>query len=276
MGLEQSSEGAPSPRQQFAEALRSARELHPGSTLSQTDLARKARTSKSTISRVETGTGPIPPELPPLFDQVFATDGLFKRLYEDTVAQSFPELYRRRMALEREAVAVWEWSPTIVPGLLQTGGYARAILRKGDPRASDREISANVGARLARQDVLRGAAPPDVRVVLCESVIRRRVGTHEVMRDQLATLLAHGERATTRIQILPLDAEAHLLIEWPVTFLTGPNHVTMVCVEAYRSAAIIDDQEPVRAAVRAYDGVTSEALSARDSADLIRDQMESL
>ncbi|WP_406305751.1 helix-turn-helix transcriptional regulator [Streptomyces sp. NBC_00885] len=268
-----------SPRQLFADELKSARQLYVsglGGPLSQTELARKARTSKSTISRLENTAGPIPPELPALFDQIFKTDGRFKRLYEETAAQSFPELYRRRMAFERAAVSVWEWSPTIVPGLLQTGGYARTLLRAGDPRASEQEIAAQVGARLARQDILRGSAPPDVRAVLCESVIKRRIAPADVMRDQLAALLAYGEGRTTRIQVLPLDAEAHLLIDGPTSFLTGPNHVTMVCVEAYRTASIIEDPEHVRKAARAYDDLTGEALSARDSADLIRDQMETL
>lgn len=264
------------PRRAFGEALRNARELYPECRMTQSDLARRAKTSKSTISRLERGVPPIPSNLPAVFDQIFGTDGLFKRLYEEVAAQSFPALFRRRMALEREAIAIWEWSPTVIPGLLQTAAYARALFRAGDPRASEQEISTSVRARLARQDLLRSAAPPSLRVALCESVIRRRIGGADVMREQLASLLNHAERPTTRLQILPLDAEPHLLIDWPVTFLTAPNHVTLVCVENYRTAGIIDEPERVRAATRAYDEVTSEALSARESAALLREQMETL
>lgn len=264
------------PRRRFAEELRSARELHPNGPMSQTELARLTRTSKSTISRLESGDTPIPPELPRLLDQVFLTDGKFKELYEACAAASFPELYRRRMRLERQAVAIWEWSLAVVPGLLQTGGYARAVLQKGDPRASETEIAASVSKRLARQDVLRGAAPPDLRVVLCESVLMRRVGGREAMRDQLAALLTHGEHPTTRLHVLPLDAEAHLLIDGSVSFLTLQNHVTLVCVEAYRTAGIIEEPEHVRAAVRAYDDLMGEALSARESANVITEYMEKL
>ncbi|MFI9584647.1 helix-turn-helix domain-containing protein [Streptomyces sp. NPDC052236] len=270
-----------SPRQLFSEELKTARHLYStdfGSRpLSQTELAKKARTSKSTISRLENSDGPIPPELPPLFDQIFTTDGLFKRLYEEAITTgSFPDRFRRRMALERGAITVWEWSPTVVPGLFQTGGYARALLGAGKPRASEREIAAEVGSRLTRQDILRAAAPPDVRVVLCESVIRRKIAPANVMRDQLAALLAHAEHRTTRIQVLPLDAPPHLLIDWPVSFLTGPNHQTAVCVENYRTAEIIEDPEHVRRAARAYEDLAAEALSAGLSADFIRDHMESL
>ncbi|MFF4696631.1 DUF5753 domain-containing protein [Streptomyces chattanoogensis] len=225
---------------------------------------------------METCRGPIPPELPPLLDQVFSTDGLFKRLYEEIVAQSFPAQYRRGVALEREAIVVRQWSPTVVPGLLQTADYARTLLRGGAPRASEEESKVSVAALLARQDILKRDAPPDVRVVLCESVIRRQIGRRDIMRGQLAALLTHGAKATIRVQVLPLDAEAHLFIAGGARFLTGPDHLTLVCVEAYRTVAIIDDPEHVREALRANDGLTGEALSARESARLIRGQREAL
>lgn len=94
------------------------------------------------------------------------------------------------------------------------------------------------------------------------------------MRAQFEALLAHGARPTTSIRVLPLDADAHLLLEGSASFLTAPDHVTVVCVEAYRTAGIIDDPEHVRAAELAFDEITGEALTRRDSAQLIRDQME--
>ncbi|WHM41493.1 DUF5753 domain-containing protein [Streptomyces sp. BPTC-684] len=133
-----------------------------------------------------------------------------------------------------------------------------------------------VRLRLARQEVLRAASPPDVRVVLCESVLRRHLAPRAVMQAQLAALLAHSTHPTTSIRVLPLDAEAHLLLEGSASLLTAPNHVTVVCVEAYRTAGILDDPEHVRAAERAYDELTGEALSIWRSADLITEQMENL
>ena len=275
-GQREVDEAVRSPREAFGEALRDARELRQAGRLSQGDLARMARTSKSTISRIERGVPPIASNLPAVFDQVLETDGQFKRLYDEVVSRSFPALYRRRMGLERQATAIWEWSPTIIPGLFQTGEFARTLFRAGHPRATDEEISALVRARLARQELLRREAPPHVRVVLCESVIRRRVGSHDMMREQLAVLLGLSERPTTRLQVLPLDADPHPLMEWPVTFLTTPNHVTVVCVETYRTTGIIEEPEQIRTAMRAYDDLASEALPARESAALIRAQMERL
>ncbi|MCX5201468.1 helix-turn-helix transcriptional regulator [Streptomyces sp. NBC_00237] len=274
MEIEQAGEEAQlTPRERFGSELVSDR---TNLDLSQAVVAKEVRTSRATISRLEQGTGTIPQELPSRLDKFFGTDGKYKRLHEETLSLSFPALYRRRMALEKKAIEVREWSPTVIPGLVQTGRYALAVLRAGDPRASEREISAKVGSRLARQDVLRSVEPPELSVILCESVIRRVIGSPDVMREQLSALLDHGGRPTTRVQILPLDAPPHLLIEYATSLITGPNHATVVAVETYRTAGIIEDPGYVHKAVAAYAGIAGEALSAGDSADLIREQMERL
>ncbi|MFJ2112032.1 MULTISPECIES: helix-turn-helix domain-containing protein [unclassified Streptomyces] len=267
---------ASNPSEVFGEALRDARELRRAGRLSQTGLAKLARTSKSTISRIERGVPPIAGNLPALFDQIFETDGRFKRLYEEVLDKSFPSLFRRRMALERQATAIWEWSPTLIPGLFQTPEYARTLLRASNPRATDEEIAGLVRARLARQEYLRMDAPPNIRLVLCASAIQRRIGSPDMMRVQLASLLRHGEEPTTRIQVLPLDADPHLLADGPVTLLTTPKHASVLCTESFRTASINEDPEHVRTAVQAYDDLMSEALSARGSAAFIKKQMETL
>ncbi|MEV7517787.1 helix-turn-helix transcriptional regulator [Streptomyces diastaticus] len=68
--------------------------------MTQTDLARIIKTSRSTISRIESGTGTIPREIPELLDEVFATEGRFKALHEAIVAKGYPAHSRRRLALE--------------------------------------------------------------------------------------------------------------------------------------------------------------------------------
>ncbi|PBC86060.1 hypothetical protein SAMN05428954_1096 [Streptomyces sp. 2112.3] len=262
------------PRRQFAEECRSHRELYPGGPLNQTQLAKLTRTSKSTISRVETCVGPVPADLPALLDQVFSTDGLFKRLYEEITAQSFPVHSRRRIELEPKAVSISAWSPTVVPGLLQTASYARALLREGDPRASDAEVATLVRARMARQEVLKGSSPPDFSVVICESVLRRNVGGLDVMREQLSALLAHGSRRTTVLQVMPLSAETHGLMDGSMSILTTPDSSPVIYTEGIRSGTIIEDPSTVRLLSRSYDVLTTSALSRDASARMIQQLME--
>ncbi|MFE3883167.1 DUF5753 domain-containing protein [Streptomyces lydicus] len=269
-----SAEGAYDPRRQFAEECRSHRELYPQGPLNQTQLAKLANISKSAISRVETCVGPIPPGLPARLDQIFATDGLFKRLFEEITAQSFPVHSRRRIELEPKAVSISAWSPTVVPGLLQTASYARALLREGDPRASDDEVATLVRARMARQEVLKGASPPDFSVVICESVLRRNVGGPDVMREQLSALLAHGSRRTTVLQVMPLSAETHGLMDGSMSVLTTTEGPPVIYTEGIRSGTIIEDPSTVRLLARSYDVLTASALSRDASASMIRKLLE--
>ncbi|WP_405549818.1 helix-turn-helix domain-containing protein [Streptomyces globisporus] len=77
-------------RKRFASELRSHRELHGERGLTQTELAKMVRTSRSTVSRLEASSGHIPPDIPRRLDEVFETDGLFNRLYEEIESQGFP------------------------------------------------------------------------------------------------------------------------------------------------------------------------------------------
>ncbi|MGX2995755.1 Scr1 family TA system antitoxin-like transcriptional regulator [Streptomyces sp. JNUCC 64] len=264
------------PRRRFAEELFNARELYPPGRMTQTELAQRTRTSKSTISRLESTDCPIPSELPELFDQVFGTGRVFTDLYEECTDASRPAVFRHRLALERKAKAIWEWDTGLVPGLLQTPGYADALFRKGYPRGSEAEIAALVQKRIKRQEIFRSAMPPDLRVIICESVLMRRVGDNQVMHGQLASLLKHVDRPTTRVRVVPLAAGAHRLIGAPISVLILSNQATVVYVEAFNTAAIIKEAEPVRVGTSAFTDLMGEALTAQQSTELITTYMEKL
>ncbi|MEU6112061.1 helix-turn-helix transcriptional regulator [Streptomyces albidoflavus] len=261
-------------RREFGAELVSARELHGDRAMTQTDLARIIKTSRSTISRIESGSGPIPREIPELLDEVFATEGRFKALHEAILAKGYPAHSRRRLALEPKAQAILEWSPTIVPGLLQTASYAYALLRDGLPRASEPEVRHKVQQRMGRQELLRRPSPPDVSVVVCESVLRRRVGEPETMRGQLSALLDFAGRSTAILQVLPLDAGTHGLMDGSLSILTTPKEGMTVYTEGIRSGSIVEDPIQVRQLARLYDVLTATALSPVESACLIRKLLE--
>ncbi|MFE5092108.1 DUF5753 domain-containing protein [Streptomyces sp. NPDC056638] len=265
-----------SPRRQFAEAVKAGRHDYPGGPLSQTALAEKIRCSKTSVSRLETTEDPVPPAIPGLLDQVFSTDGLFKELYKEILAGDFPKLYRRRMVLEPKASFIAEWSPTVVPGLLQTAGYAYRLFREGDQRASEQELARKVEQRIARQVVLESSSPPDLSVVICESVLRRTIGGSEVMREQLEALLVHIARPTTLLQVLPLDAGAHGLMDGSMSILTAPDVGMIAYTEGIKSGSIIDEPSAVQQLRRSYDVLTASALSRDASTRMIRKQLEAL
>ncbi|WP_219467135.1 helix-turn-helix domain-containing protein [Nonomuraea rhizosphaerae] len=124
--------------------------------------------------------------------------------------------------VETTARELWTWEPTIVPGLLQTPDYARAILA-GKPGISDDQVEEAVRSRMARKEIFRRDNPPTLWAVLDESILYRPIGDESITRAQLSALVeaAHGPRIT--IQILPLSARvtAGLLGGFVIAHLPG-------------------------------------------------------
>lgn len=109
--------------------------------------------SKSVISRVETADAMMSLDLPPALDATFQTGGLFEKLYALAKNEVHPDRYRRRMELERRAVVIEEYGGQMVPGLVQTDDYARALFRVGDPTASHQAIEDLVLTRMGRNQL---------------------------------------------------------------------------------------------------------------------------
>jgi transcriptional regulator with XRE-family HTH domain len=110
---------------------------------------------------------------------------------------------------EAEARSVWNWEPQIVPGLLQTEGYARAILEswKTVMPTTREEVERRVNARLARQRLLARTPPLQFSAVIDESVLHRRIGSHSVMKEQLEHLIEASSIPHVTLQILAFDSE---------------------------------------------------------------------
>ena len=110
---------------------------------------------------------------------------------------------------EAEAESVWNWEPQVVPGLLQTPEYARAVRELWHRMfpSPPAEIDRWVEVRLLRQQVLKRDPPLQLSVVMDESVLRRRFGDEAVMRRQLEHLLDVAELPHVGVQICPLDRD---------------------------------------------------------------------
>jgi len=123
---------------------------------------------------------------------------------------------------ESAASTIRQYQPTLIPGLLQTEEYAKAILTgtyREDPQIADRKWQ----ARQERQEILERPDPPDIEVVIDESAARRLVGGREGMRRQLERLKELGTRPNVSIQIVPFSAGAHPGLRGPATILSFPD-----------------------------------------------------
>lgn len=232
--------------------------------------------SKTHLSRIERADAMIPPDLPSKLDMAFGTDTIFTDLYSLARKEIHPDKFRRRMDLEARAVVIKEYSPQVVPGLLQTREYAQAQFTTFDPKASPDRIEELVTGRTTRQDTLLGDPRPDYAAILDEAVLRRTYGGPSVMRHQLGRLLELCLTPSTYIQVLPFSHGGHALVGGSLSLWTLDDGSVVAYEEAITTGTLLEENTEVHARMRAYDLLSASALSPAKSAGFIRSVMEAL
>ena len=178
------------------------------------------------------------------------------------------------IGLEAEARTIRAYEPELVPGLLQTEAYARALLRAWKPAWSAGEIDRRAEVRLGRQEILTRSDPPapEASFVINEAVLRRPVGEHEVMREQIEHLAKDREPANITIQILPFNAGAHPAMAGAFHMLTfsDPGDLGIVHVEGTVSAVTLEKPEELRSYDEVWGMLQAKALSPEDSRVMMR------
>ncbi|XVQ10668.1 helix-turn-helix domain-containing protein [Spirillospora sp. CA-255316] len=111
------------------------------------------------------------------------------------------------LSLEDEASQIRDWQPQVVPGLLQTPDYAREVVMAFTADAED--IERRVAARMTRRSILSRPNAPELRVVLDEAILHRRLGGAETMRAQFDSLLTDARRPNVNLQVLPFVRGRH-------------------------------------------------------------------
>jgi transcriptional regulator with XRE-family HTH domain len=187
-----------------------------------------------------------------------------------------PPWFHTYPLLEASAVQIRALEIQVMPGLLQTEDYARAVLRTGDLLAPDAVIDERVRVRLERQQILSRDEPPLLWVVLDESVLYRQVGGGHVMRDQLAHLLRSAAGSRTQIQILPLAKAAEAPMFGRFTILNLEEKAEVVWSETAGTGQELDHPDDVAACTLAYDQMRAAALDMTASLALITKVMEEL
>jgi hypothetical protein len=174
------------------------------------------------------------------------------------------------VGLEQDATVMSMFQSSVVPGLLQTADYTRAIHRNGIPRLDDSAIEERVQERHKRRQILTREMPPTVDVMLDEAVLRRPLGGPSIMRDQLTQLIDETERPNVTIRVLPYKIGAHPALESNFTILEFESQApTVVYVEGLVGQIYLEKQQDVERYMLALELLHGMALSPRDSAVLI-------
>ncbi|MFF2011404.1 helix-turn-helix domain-containing protein [Streptomyces sp. NPDC058195] len=259
-----------SARHYFGSEQRRHREL---AGLSLVQLADILNSSKSALARIETAELMPPPDIPDRLDAAFGTDAHFHGLYELAKKEIHPDQYRRYMDFESKAEVIEEYGEQALSGLLQTESYAREFLRC-QRDLSDEQVEQRVMARMARQERQRSDTPPFRWAIIDEAALRRRMGSPEAMREQLASLLAQVNTPDSSIQVMPFSAGLHSLIGGSLTLLTLPDGTQVAYEEGIKAGHLYEGPDEVRKWRRQYEVLRANALSLPESALMIRTIME--
>jgi transcriptional regulator with XRE-family HTH domain len=229
------------------------RRLRDQAQLTIDDVAEKLACSASKISRIETGHVSVTPrdtrEMLKLYgvepDQLEALVQLAKEARKKGWWHSYNEVFTGAfVGLEAETSSLRAYQALLIPGLLQTEDYMRAVIRAARPDATEAHVEKRVKARLARQRLLTDLDPPRYWAVIDEAVLCRTVGGPKVMHAQLNWLIARASLPHVTIQVLPFSAGAHAGMEGPFLILGFPEQADPDVVYVDNTTAGIYLEEP--------------------------------
>ncbi|MFH8405375.1 helix-turn-helix domain-containing protein [Streptomyces sp. NPDC018019] len=259
------------PAEVFGELLAHHREA---AGLRQADLARLLHCDRSHVTRIEAGTRVPDEPLVIACDQLLRTGGTLLRLWRriDWYSQiEHPDWFQRRADMDAELVTLREYQSGVVPGLLQAESYARSLYSRRYQDSA--KVEGLVRARLSRQQRFLAADGPLYVAMLDESCLRSVMGSAAGMREQCAHLLTVGERPNIRIQVAPADQPGLRRPTTSMSLIKLPDGHEWVYSESLDRGHFNDDPQVFARHSQTYDVLRADALSAPDSAALIRDLM---
>jgi transcriptional regulator with XRE-family HTH domain len=271
------STGSPTVRKRELGALLRALRNERGLTVDQ--VAEELMCSPSKVSRMETGQrGATRRDIRDLCDLYGVTDAaererlmtLAREGKQQGWWQPFSLPYNTYVGLEQEAAALRIFHSSVVPGLVQTADYTRALHDKAFPKLEDSAIEERVQERRTRQKILTGDNPTQLEIIIDEAVLHRPIGGQVVMREQMDRLIQEVERPNLTVHVLPFDVGAHPALESNFTILEFAGDApTVVYVEGLAGPIYVERQQDVEHYLFVLDRLRSMALSPQDSAKLV-------
>jgi transcriptional regulator with XRE-family HTH domain len=185
------------------------------------------------------------------------------------IGGKLPAAWKQLIDFESQAAALYNYEPLFIPGLLQTGDYARAVIQAGNKELSDEEVDFLVRTRLGRQALLSRHEGPVLAAIVDEMVLRRPIGEPGVMRGQLQHLLNMARRSRIDLRVVPFSVGAYCGLEGPAMIMEFPSQPTLVAIEVRGASGLLEEPPVIRRVKLAWQALRAVALSAEDSARLI-------
>lgn len=224
---------------------------------------------KQTVNGYENGISKINSEQAELLDKIWDTGGHFHRLHHFARAGHDPDWFRTYTQQEARASMIKVYETLLIPGLLQTPEYARALLIAGGVS----EVDNLLDRRMARQKVLVREDPPAMSVLIDEAVINRPVGGVDVMRMQLARLIEASEVDGVIIRVVPYSSGAHVGMDGAFMIFTVDRR-DVVYTEANGGGRFVPPGGEVDDFKIRFEKIGADALPQGPSRALITESME--
>ncbi|MGW7578979.1 helix-turn-helix domain-containing protein [Streptomyces sp. NPDC054765] len=266
MELNNEDDDRATPRTVLGRRLRRLREAAP---LSQRALADKVGYPHTYISRVERGEQLPSEALAEALDVYFATDGLFVELLSMAQDASIPDYGRAVLESEGKAARIQVFGSSLIPGLLQTKDYARALFRTSLAGESAEGIEEHVATRMRRKRVFEKVNSPLYWAIMDEAALKRSIGGPECMCGQIRHVLKAAESPHVALQALPFSQGKHPMLGGSLSLLTLRNGATIGYVESFFSGEQVESTGKILELTHMFDVARSKALPERETLDLL-------
>ncbi|TQL19493.1 helix-turn-helix transcriptional regulator [Streptomyces sp. SLBN-134] len=252
----------------FGAVVQALRE-HAG--LSRVDLGARVQYSKHTVESVELGRR-MPDEafVERAEEALGNTAALRKAARHLTRGEAGLAAWFRRWArLEREAVSLCTYECRLVPGLLQSEAYARAVFEGTIPLRTDGELEVQLDARMERQVMMRERPTVPFSFIVEEHVFRREFGDAEAMRGLVEHVLELTAPRNVTLQVVPVEARLHACLDGPLQILETSEGRRLGYSEGQQNGRLISDPKEMILLCQRYDTLRSQALNPTESRDLL-------
>ncbi|MFE3827186.1 Scr1 family TA system antitoxin-like transcriptional regulator [Streptomyces sp. NPDC059092] len=252
----------------FGAVVQALRE-HAG--FSRADFGDLVRFSKHTVESVELGRRMPDESFVELAEEALGNTGALRKSAKFLTRgeAGLAAWFRRWARLEKIAVSLCTYECRLVPGLLQSEGYMRALCEEDIPPLSDDALEATVRARLERQSLLRERPNTTFDFVVEEAVFMRFLGGVEVTRDLLGHVVETVAARNITLQIMPANSEHHACLAGPLQLLETPDGSWRGYSEGQENGRLIADSQEVSRLHMRYARLRSQALSPKDSVGLL-------
>ncbi|MBO8195721.1 helix-turn-helix transcriptional regulator [Streptomyces oryzae] len=227
--------------------------------------------SAEQLASVEQGRRPAKAPLTEAAERALNAAGVLEILQEDVDFAKLPSFFRDFVLLEMEAVSRFDYDPLLVPGLLQTEAYARALFEGHVPMLDEDAIEDSLDARLARQKILTKSPLVDFSFVIGEAALRQELGGPDTMKEQYRHLLAMGKLRNVAVQVVPIGRGFHTGLNGGFVLVETSAHQRYGYFEAQDIGHVVSDSKQVSTFDLRYGKLRSQALNVEKSAVFIEE-----